>query len=159
MCLFTTLTRSFSLYAATLDFIDRLGQSLALSSRQALYFQYRSNPLHQEHQGVWRIYTLPEQLKIFSKLVLAFHRRDMGDAGFTVDVKPGHNLSVHVTQNRHNGDIVDYDFAVTLNITSFEGNRAVARQHCVQFVASHDVATRTFSQCNFVYPEPPVEIV
>jgi len=155
LCLLTSL----ALRAATLDFIDRLGKSLNLPSRQALYFQHRANPLNQEHQGQWRIYTLPEQLKIFSKLVQAFHRRDMADASFTVDVKPGHTLSVHVTQNRRNGDIVDYDFAVTLSITSFEGNRAIARQHCVQFVASHDVATRTFSQCNFVYPEPPVEIV
>jgi hypothetical protein len=64
--------------AATLDFIDRMGRNLNLSTLQALFFQHKGAPLDCEHQGNWRIYTLPEQLQIFSKLVLAYQRRDTG---------------------------------------------------------------------------------
>jgi hypothetical protein len=54
---------------------------------------------------------------------------------------------------------LDYEFAVTLNVTSFEGNRGVARQHCVQLAGSTEVVHRHFAYCNFVYPVPPVEII
>ena len=81
------------------------------------------------------------------------------DASFTVSVKPNHIISVQITQNREEDEIMDYSVAVTLNVVSLEGNRGIAKQHAVKFTATPEVAHRNFPYFNFVYPEPPEEIL
>ena len=63
-------------HTATLDFLDRLGNDLGLETQQTLFFQYKMNALDFSDHGMWRAYSLPEQLQIFSKLALAYLRKD-----------------------------------------------------------------------------------
>lgn len=164
--------------AATLDFIARLGSSLGLPPHQEIYFRYKAQPFDHDYEGSgWEVYTLAEQLQIFSKFTLAYHRRNepvsvffltlpmlietdpaLQGAGFTVNVKPNHTLTVQVTQNRVHDDIVDYEFAISLNVITIEGKRGVARQHAVQIYETPEIANHLFARCSFVYPEPPILI-
>jgi hypothetical protein len=71
-------------HTATLDFLDRLGNDLDLETQQTLFFQYKMNALDFSDHGMWRAYSLPEQLQIFSKLALAYLRKDSPVSGGVV---------------------------------------------------------------------------
>jgi hypothetical protein len=61
--------------AVTMDFIARIKDDIGLSENQALFFKYRARACRGQAARQWTMYTITEQMHLFSKLVLAYRRR------------------------------------------------------------------------------------